>query len=80
MVAHLLAAVWWASKITFSVDRMGSLVEKLETVIETHSKEFYGKEEAREQIARRDVEIKDLWGGVNSVRQELQRCKDNHLK
>ena len=78
MISHLVAAVWWAGKISGNVDRMSSAIEKLDKVLDNHSKEFYGKEEAKEQIARRDKEVDDIWGAINSIRDEFKKCRIDH--
>lgn len=69
MFAHLLTAVWWASKMTANATSMNKAIDRLSKVLEKHDDRFYEKREASDQIARRDREITDIWGAIDSLRQ-----------
>ena len=68
MVGHLITAVWWAGRMTANAESMNKSIDRLATTLSRHDDIFYEKREARDQIARRDKEISDLWGAINSMR------------
>jgi len=75
MIAHLITAVWWASQITATLNSMKDTVNNLRDDIKSHDFRFYEKQEAKEQIARRDAELNQVWGTVKEIQKNFHECQ-----
>lgn len=75
VLGHIFTAVWWAAKMTANVASMAMAIDRLTTTLDKHDNRFYDKKEAKEQIARRDQEVKDIWIEIKRVRTDLQKCQ-----
>jgi hypothetical protein len=75
MTAHLITAVWWASQVTAAIRGMKDAIDELRSDIKGHDGRFYEKQEAKEQILRRDKEINDVRVDLSVLRKEFNECK-----
>jgi hypothetical protein len=78
MVVHLVTAVWWASQVTAAIDSMKDAIKELRADLKNHDDKFFGKQEAKDQVAKRDREMAELWLAVNLVRKEFHQCQVDH--
>lgn len=61
MVGHLVATVWWASKITTTLE----IVRANVTDMASDGKEYATKEEVAEKMISRDQQITAIWKKVD---------------
>jgi hypothetical protein len=67
IMGNLVATVWWASKITSMVDNLHSIVEKLASVIDDHTKNLYTKSEAMTDLKKIEETIAKMWERIDAA-------------
>lgn len=71
IIAHVVASVWWASAITTTLRFNTHELKRIAQTISDHGGLFYEKGEAKEQIAKRDKELSDVWSEISKIREKV---------
>ena len=71
IIGHVVTSVWWASAITTTLRYMTEELKRLGHQIGSYDGKFYEKTEAKEQVAKRDKEISDVWTEVSKIREKV---------
>lgn len=66
VLTHLVGTIWWMSKINTSLSFMVQAVASIKEKIDDHSKDFFLKEDAERQIAKRDRDMELMWKAIHS--------------
>ena len=78
ILAHALASVWWASKVTTTLDFMAKTVDGAVRDWKTGKDGLY--EHIDKELERRDSEIKTLWKRVDEQRNDITQLKEQVKK
>ncbi len=71
IIGHVVTTVWWASAITTTLRFMTIELKHLRDQLNTHDGKFYEKNEAKEQVAKRDKELSDVWSEISKLRDKV---------
>lgn len=71
IIVHIVATVWWASSITTTLRFQAMELKRIGQQLGLHDGKFYEKEEAREQVAKRDREVSELWSAISVIREKV---------
>jgi len=67
LLGNVISTVWWASKITASLDILTTAVSEIKTILARHEATYYTKEEAAKDFAHANQQINALWGKVDKL-------------
>jgi hypothetical protein len=78
--SHVVVSVWWASKITTTLEFMRQTIERMEK----HQDGYYSKEEAVREFTKVGGQLVGMWARIDEQRkilEELEKtCYMNHPK
>jgi predicted nucleic acid-binding Zn-ribbon protein len=71
IVGHVCFSVWWASKITTTLDFLKDAVSEIGSEFKSHKALSYSKEEATQHNTRTADAFKALWTRVDEQRERI---------
>lgn len=82
IITHLIATVWWASKMTANQASMKETVDKLAEKLDGHSDLLYTKHQAHDDFTARDAQLAALWKRQDELKEDVvfmkARCGVQH--
>lgn len=84
IIVHLVATVWWASKMTANQQSMKETVDRLASKLDDHSDVLYTKHQAHDDFTARDAQLAALWKRQDELKEDVvfikARCSVLHGK
>ena len=75
IMVHLVATVWWASKMTANQANMNSTIEKMSLKLDDHSDVLYTKMQAHDDFVSRDAQQAAMWKRMDEMKDDVIRIK-----
>lgn len=75
IIGHVVATVWWASAITTTLRFMADELKRIGKQLADHDGRFFEKGEAKEQVAKRDKELSDVWNEISKLRDKVSNLE-----
>lgn len=84
IMVHLVATVWWASKMTANQGSMKESIDAMSAKLNDHSDVIYSKIQAHEDFAHRDAQLAAIWKRQDEMKDDVTiikaKCQILHLK
>jgi hypothetical protein len=84
ILVHLVATVWWASKMTANQTSMKETIDKLSSKLDDHSDVLYTKHQAHDDFVARDAQLAALWKRQDELKDDVTvikaKCQILHQK
>lgn len=77
LIGHLMAGIWWASKVNTILTGLTNAVDKLTGSLVKHEERHYSKFEAAKDFTERDKRIDAAWNKIDRLESVVQ---DNMIK
>lgn len=79
IIGHVVTTVWWASAITTTLRFMADELKRIGKQLADHDGKFYEKDEAKEQVAKRDKEVEALRDEISVMRDRVSALEGGRV-
>ena len=67
LIGNVISTVWWASRITASLDILTSAVSEIKSILAKHEATYYTKEEAAREFSHVKQQTDALWARIDKM-------------